>query len=165
MKVAIVMGSESDWEVVKLAKETLDSLHVSNEVHVISAHRTPDKAREFALGAADSGIGVIIAAAGCAAHLAGAMAANTTIPVIGIPMEGGVLGGLDALLSTVQMPSGVPVATVGLGASGAKNAGVLAAQIIALNNKNIQKRLKEFKEYLAEKVKKMDENVKNEAAG
>ncbi len=131
-KVGIVMGSDSDLPVIQKAVKVLRELDLSYEVHVFSAHRTPVEARDFALHARDNGIGVIIAAAGMAAHLAGAIAANTTLPVIGIPCKGPVLDGLDALLSTVQMPSGIPVATVGVN-SGA-NAALLAAQILAVED-------------------------------
>jgi phosphoribosylaminoimidazole carboxylase PurE protein len=165
MKVAVVMGSESDWETIKSAKEMLDSLGVECEAHVMSAHRSPGTVADFASGAADAGIGVIIAAAGGAAHLAGTIAAHTTLPVIGVPMPSGSLAGMDALLATVQMPSGVPVATVAIGASGAKNAGVLAAQMLALSDKDLAARLDRFKKDLGEKVKKMDESVKKLAAG
>lgn len=165
MKVAILMGSESDWEIIRSTKEMLDSLGVQSEVHVMSAHRNPDTVRDFALRARASDIGVIIAAAGGAAHLAGGVAAHTTLPVIGVPMGGGALAGADALLSTVQMPSGVPVATVAIGRSGAVNAAVLAAQILALGDEGLRARLGEFKKELAEKVEKMDTRVKDRAGG
>ena len=129
-KVAIIMGSDSDLPVTQKAADQLKELGIPYEMHIYSAHRTPDEARDFARGAREAGFGVIIAAAGMAAHLAGALAANTTLPVIGIPCVSGGLGGMDALLSTVQMPSGIPVATVAVG--GAKNAALLAAQILAL---------------------------------
>ncbi len=160
MKVAILMGSESDWDTIKAAKEALDSLGVESETHVMSAHRSPGTVAEFASNASASGIGVIIAAAGGAAHLAGTVAAHTSLPVIGVPMVSGSLAGLDALLATVQMPSGVPVATVAIGKSGSKNAGVLAAQILALSDEKLVARLAEFKKELGEKVKAMDANVK-----
>ncbi len=163
MKVAIIMGSESDWETVRSAKETLDSLGIQNESRVMSAHRSPDVVRDFALKARDSGIGVIIAAAGGAAHLAGTVAAHTTLPVIGVPMGGGALGGTDALLATVQMPSGVPVATVAIGKSGATNAAVLAAQILALSDDGLRARLDGFKKKLAEKVVKMNDRIQEQA--
>ena len=130
-KVGIVMGSASDLPVVKKAQEVLDMLGVPSEMHIYSAHRTPAEAREFAESAREKGFGVIIAAAGMAAHLAGAMAAGTTLPVIGIPINSS-LGGLDALLATVQMPSGIPVATVAV--DGAKNAAWLAAEILAVED-------------------------------
>ncbi len=131
-KVGIIMGSDSDLPIVKKATDMLKSLDIPFEVHVYSAHRTPAEARDFALNARENGFGVIIAAAGMAAHLAGAIAANTTLPVIGIPCKGGMMDGLDALLSTVQMPTGIPVATVAL--NGAANAALLAAQIIAVED-------------------------------
>ena len=138
-KVGIIMGSDSDLPIVKKATDMLKSLDIPFEVHVYSAHRTPVEARDFALNARDNGFGVLIAAAGMAAHLAGAIAANTTLPVIGIPCKGGMMDGLDALLSTVQMPTGIPVATVAL--NGAANAALLAAQIIAVEDKELADKL------------------------
>ncbi len=138
-KVGIIMGSDSDLPIVKKATDMLKSLDIPFEVHVYSAHRTPVEARDFALNARDNGFGVLIAAAGMAAHLAGAIAANTTLPVIGIPCKGGMMDGLDALLSTVQMPTGIPVATVAL--NGAANAALLAAQIIAVEDKELAEKL------------------------
>ena len=129
-KVAVLMGSDSDWPVVKGACEQLKTFGIPYEAHILSAHRTPAAAAEFARSARSNGFGVIICAAGMAAHLAGAVAGNSTLPVIGIPLKGGVLDGVDALLATVQMPSGIPVATVAVG--GAKNAAVLAAQILGV---------------------------------
>lgn len=138
-KVGIVMGSDSDLPIIQKATDTLSSLGVPFEVHVYSAHRTPEQARDFALSARSNGFGVIIAAAGMAAHLAGAIAANTTLPVIGIPCKSTNLDGLDALLSTVQMPSGIPVATVAI--NGGANAALLAAQIIAVEDKELSAKL------------------------
>ena len=138
-KVAIVMGSDSDLPVIEKAVKVLRELEIPFEAHVYSAHRTPVQARDFALNAREKGFGVILAAAGMAAHLAGAIAANTTLPVIGIPCKGPALDGMDALLSTVQMPSGIPVATVGIG-NGA-NAALLAAQILALSDDALADRL------------------------
>ena len=138
-KVGIIMGSDSDLPIVKKATDMLKSLDIPFEVHVYSAHRTPVEARDFALNARENGFGAIIAAAGMAAHLAGAIAANTTLPVIGIPCKGGMMDGLDALLSTVQMPTGIPVATVAL--NGAANAALLAAQIIAVEDKELADKL------------------------
>ena len=138
-KVAIVMGSDSDLPVIEKAVKVLRELEIPFEAHVYSAHRTPVQARDFALNAREKGFGVILAAAGMAAHLAGALAANTTLPVIGIPCKGPALDGMDALLSTVQMPSGIPVATVGIG-NGA-NAALLAAQILALSDDALSDRL------------------------
>ena len=138
-KVGIVMGSDSDLPVIEKAVKVLRELEIPFEVHVYSAHRTPEEARDFSLKARDAGFGVLIAAAGMAAHLAGAIAANTTLPVIGIPCKGPVFDGMDALLSTVQMPSGIPVATVGVG-NGA-NAALLAAEILAVSNPELASRL------------------------
>lgn len=138
-KVGIIMGSDSDLPVVKKATDMLTSLDIPFEVHVYSAHRTPVEASEFAKNARERGFGVLIAAAGMAAHLAGAIAANTTLPVIGIPCKGGMMDGLDALLSTVQMPTGIPVATVAL--NGAANAALLAAQIIAVEDADLAAKL------------------------
>ena len=140
--VGILMGSESDREVMELAAGVLDELGIPSEIRVMSAHRSPAVVREYASTAAERGLKVIIAGAGLAAHLAGAVAANTILPVIGVPLAAGPLGGLDALLSTVQMPKGVPVATVAIGSHGARNAAWLAAQIIALNDDGIAAKLK-----------------------
>ena len=131
-KVAVIMGSDSDWPVVKSASPQLESFGIPYEAHILGAHRTPAAAADFAKNARKNGFGVLICAAGMAAHLAGAFAGNSTLPVIGIPIKGGVMDGLDALLATVQMPSGIPVATVAVG--GAKNAAVLAAQILAVSD-------------------------------
>ena len=140
-KVGIVMGSDSDLPVIEKAVNVLRELQIPFEAHVYSAHRTPAEARHFAMQACEDGFGVIIAAAGMAAHLAGAIAANTTLPVIGIPCKGPAFDGLDALLSTVQMPSGVPVATVGV--NNGANAALLAAQILALRDEALAERLAE----------------------
>ncbi|MBR0407227.1 MAG: 5-(carboxyamino)imidazole ribonucleotide mutase [Clostridia bacterium] len=161
-KVGIIMGSDSDLPVVEKAASTLRELGVPFEAHVFSAHRTPEEARAFALNAADKGFGAIIAAAGKAAHLAGVLAANTVLPVIGIPIKSSTLDGLDALLSTVQMPSGIPVATVAI--DGAQNAALLAAQIIAVEDKALQEKLialrKAAKEKVLEKDKAISERLK-----
>ena len=138
-KVGIVMGSDSDLPILRKAMDTLDSLQIPYECHIYSAHRTPVEAREFCTSARAKGFGVIIAAAGMAAHLAGAIAANTTLPVIGIPCKGGMMDGLDALLATVQMPTGIPVATVAVG--GGVNAALLAAQILAVSDTALAARL------------------------
>ncbi len=138
-KVGIVMGSDSDLPVIQKAVDQLRALEIPFEVHVYSAHRTPVEARDFSLSAREKGFGVIIAAAGMAAHLAGAIAANTTLPVIGIPCKGPALDGMDALLSTVQMPSGIPVATVGV--NNGANAALLAAQILAVEDEALARRL------------------------
>ncbi|MBR7122214.1 MAG: 5-(carboxyamino)imidazole ribonucleotide mutase [Oscillospiraceae bacterium] len=138
-KVGIIMGSDSDLPVIQKAVDTLKGLEIPFEVHIYSAHRTPVEARDFALSARDNGFGVLIAAAGMAAHLAGAIAANTTLPVIGIPCKGPVLDGMDALLSTVQMPTGIPVATVAI--NGGANAALLAAQILAVSDSELAGKL------------------------
>lgn len=138
-KVGIVMGSDSDLPILRKAMDTLDELGISYEAHVYSAHRTPEQARQFALHARENGFGAIIAAAGMAAHLAGAIAANSTLPVIGIPCKSTTLDGIDALLSTVQMPSGIPVATVAI--NGGVNAALLAAQILAVSDEALAARL------------------------
>ena len=138
-KVAVIMGSDSDWPVVKGACAQLKALGIPFEAHILSAHRTPAEAAEFAKSARANGFGVILCAAGMAAHLAGAFAANTTLPVIGIPMKGGAMDGLDALLATVQMPSGMPVATVAI--DGAANAALLAAQILAVEDETLAEKL------------------------
>ncbi len=151
-KVAIVMGSKSDVLVMQPAADVLDELKIDFESYVISAHRTPHKAMEFASGAVDAGFEVIIAGAGWAAHLAGFMAALTPLPVIGVPVKSSALNGLDALFSTVQMPLGVPVATVAI--DGARSAGVLAAQIIGVSDLEVRRRVVEYKEKLAAQVGK-----------
>ena len=138
-KVGIIMGSDSDLPIIKKATDMLKSLEIPFEVHIYSAHRTPVEARNFALNARENGFGVLIAAAGMAAHLAGSIAANTTLPVIGIPCKSSVLDGMDALLSTVQMPTGIPVATVAI--NGGANAALLAAQIIAVEDKELAAKL------------------------
>ena len=153
-KVAVIMGSDSDWPVVQGACTQLDALHIPYEAHILSAHRTPVQAAEFARNARANGFGVIICAAGMAAHLAGAFAANTTLPVIGIPLRGGAADGLDALLATVQMPSGIPVATVAI--NGATNAAVLAAQILALGDTALTARLDAERQKMEEQIAEKD---------
>ena len=153
-KVGIIMGSDSDLPIVKKATDMLDSLGIPFEIHIYSAHRTPVEARDFAVNARENGFGAIIAAAGMAAHLAGAIAANTTLPVIGIPCKSSNLDGMDALLSTVQMPTGIPVATVAI--NGAGNAALLAAQIIAVEDKDLASKLDEKRRQDAEKVLEKD---------
>lgn len=143
-KIAIILGSDSDLPVAAPAKKRLESLGIPVEAHIFSAHRTPEAAAEFSKNARQNGFGAIIAAAGKAAHLAGALAANTTLPVIGIPVKSSTLDGLDALLSTVQMPSGVPVATVAI--DGADNAALLAAQILSVEDGALAEKLQELKE-------------------
>ncbi len=159
-KAAVIMGSDSDMPVVKGCIETLKGLGIEVEAHVISAHRTPDGAAAFANQAAVNGFGVIIAAAGKAAHLAGALAARTTLPVIGIPIKSSTLDGLDALLSTVQMPSGVPVATVAI--NGGDNAAILAAQILALTDDGLAKKLVAMKKQMMESVIEKDSKIQAE---
>ena len=153
-KIAILMGSDSDFPVVEKALTTLDKFAVPFEVHVYSAHRTPEEARAFAMNARENGFGAIIAAAGKAAHLAGAMAANTTLPVIGIPIKSSTLDGLDALLSTVQMPGGMPVATVAI--DGAENAALLAIQILAVTDEALAEKLATARAKNAKKVLEKD---------
>lgn len=156
-KIGIVMGSDSDLPIIKKATDTLKELEIPFEVHIYSAHRTPIEARDFALNARANGFGAIIAAAGMAAHLAGAIAANTTLPVIGIPCKSSNLDGMDALLSTVQMPSGIPVATVAI--NGGANAALLAAQILAVEDSALAKKLDEKRKAAAETVLKKDKEV------
>lgn len=155
-KVGIVMGSDSDLKVVEKAIFMLDELEIPYEVHIYSAHRTPLEAHDFSANARENGFGVIIAAAGMAAHLAGAIAANTTLPVIGIPI-GAKLGGMDALLSTVMMPPGIPVATVGI--DGAKNAALLAAQILSVEDSDLADKLVSLRQKDAEAVLQKDRNL------
>ena len=150
--VGIVMGSESDLPVMEEAIKVLSDFKVLHEVLVSSAHRTPERTAGYARGAERRGVKVIIAGAGMAAHLAGFMAAETTLPVIGVPIDSGPLKGLDALLSTAQMPGGVPVATMSIGRAGAKNAAVLAIEILALGNKALARKLKDFRRAQARKV-------------
>ena len=156
-KVAVIMGSDSDLPVVEKAIQTLKEFGVPFEAHVMSAHRTPAAACDFAAHAAEKGLGVIIAAAGKAAHLGGGLAAHTVLPVIGIPMKSSTLDGLDALLATVQMPSGVPVATVAI--DGAENAALLAIQILAVADENLAQKLLDKKKAMAESVAKKDQKL------
>jgi len=158
-KVIIVMGSKSDIDVMKPASERLEALGIEAIVRIASAHRTPEVVRDLALSARDRGIGVIIAGAGYAAHLAGVIAAHTTVPVIGVPIASSSLLGIDALLSTVQMPPGIPVATVGIGQAGAKNAAILAAEILALSDPQLAERLTTYRAEMAEEVKRADQEV------
>lgn len=160
-KVAVIMGSDSDLEVMREAAKVLDEYGVECETRILSAHRSPEEAARFARGARKNGIRVIIAGAGGAAHLAGVVASLTTVPVIGVPMETKELKGIDSLFSTVQMPSGVPVATVTIGKTGAKNAGILALEILSLGDKRIEKKLDEHKRKLAEGVRAKDKGLKN----
>lgn len=161
-KVAIIMGSDSDWSVVKSACGVLKDFDVPFEAHILSAHRTPEAAAAFAKSARANGYGVILCAAGMAAHLAGAFAANTTLPVVGIPMKGGAMDGLDALLATVQMPSGFPVATVAL--NGAKNAAYLAVAILAVADDALAEKLDAFRADTAAAIAKKDAAIAAEAA-
>jgi len=159
-RVVILMGSKSDLPKVQDAIDVLRRLEIACAVRVLSAHRTPRLVAEFAETAAEHGVQVIIAAAGGAAHLAGVVAAHTTLPVIGIPVEGGALNGLDALLSTVQMPGGIPVATVGIGRGGALNAGLLAAAILALQDRATAERLQHYRREQHERVAQADSEVR-----
>ena len=159
-KVAVIMGSDSDWPTVKAACTQLKELDIPFEAHILSPHRPPAAAAEFAKAARANGFGAIICAAGMAAHLAGAFAANTTLPVIGIPMKGGAMDGLDALLATVQMPSGIPVATVAL--NGAKNAAVLAAQILAVSDDVLAAKLDKAREAMAAQIAEKEAKLQAE---
>ncbi len=156
-KVAIIMGSDSDLPVVEKAINTLAEFGVPHEVHVFSAHRTPEESKEFSQNAKENGFGVIIAAAGMAAHLAGAIAANTLLPVIGIPIKAAAFDGMDALLSTVMMPPGIPVATVGV--NGAQNAALLAIQILAVEDASLSEKLAEQRKAGYEKVLEKNKNI------
>ena len=156
-KVGIIMGSDSDLPIVQKAVDMLKSLEVPYEVHIYSAHRTPVEARDFAVNARENGFGALICAAGMAAHLAGAIAANTTLPVVGIPCKGGMMDGLDALLATVQMPTGIPVATVAI--NGAANAALLCAQIIAVEDKELAAKLDAKRKADAAKVLEKDRTI------
>ena len=156
-KVAVIMGSDSDWPVVKGACQQLETFGIPYEAHILSAHRTPAAAADFARSARANGFGVLICAAGMAAHLAGAFAGNSTLPVIGIPMKGGAADGLDALLATVQMPSGIPVATVAI--DGAKNAAILAVEILALSEPELAEKLEQTRRRETEQVLARDREV------
>lgn len=156
-KVAVIMGSDSDFPAVKPAVLKLRSFGIPVEAHVMSAHRTPEQVASFAGQAKENGFGVIIAAAGKAAHLAGVLAAHTTLPVIGIPIKSSTLDGLDALLATVQMPSGIPVATVAI--DGAENAAILAAQMLALSDEELSRKLSDMKKDMSQKVGEKDKKL------
>jgi 5-(carboxyamino)imidazole ribonucleotide mutase len=151
--VAVIMGSKSDWETMSHADSTLTEFGVAHECHVMSAHRTPQLATEFASSAADRGLQIIIAAAGGAAHLAGVIAAHTTLPVLGVPMKSDALNGMDSLLSTVQMPAGIPVATLAIGKPGAINAALFAVAILAIANPDLAKKLREFRANQEQKIR------------
>jgi phosphoribosylaminoimidazole carboxylase PurE protein len=159
--VSIVMGSDSDLEIMREAGKALDDFGIAYEIDVTSAHRSPDRSADFAKKASDRGIRVIIAGAGGAAHLAGVIAAHTILPVIGVPIPSTSLNGMDSLLSTVQMPAGIPVATVAIGKPGATNAGILAAQMIALADASMAKKLHAHKEKLARGVEEKSKKLKN----
>jgi 5-(carboxyamino)imidazole ribonucleotide mutase len=161
-EIGIVMGSDSDWSIVKSATETLDSFGIGYEVRVISAHRTPELASEYASTAEKRGLKVILSAAGGAAHLGGVLAAATILPVIGIPIKGGALNGIDSLLATIQMPAGIPVATVTLGSAGPINAALFAVQILAVGRAGLRKKFAAYKEQLKEKVTKGNARVQKE---
>ncbi|HEY3167512.1 MAG TPA: 5-(carboxyamino)imidazole ribonucleotide mutase [Candidatus Binatia bacterium] len=161
-KVGILMGSDSDLEVMREAEKRLDSFGIAYETRIMSAHRTPDKAAEYAATAQQRGLEVIICGAGAAAHLAGAIAANTTLPVIGVPIDSSSLKGLDALLATVQMPAGIPVATMAIGKAGAANAGIFAAQIIACKDAAVSAKLTQAKKEVAASVEERDRKLQNE---
>jgi 5-(carboxyamino)imidazole ribonucleotide mutase len=150
--VAVIMGSSSDWETMSVCVKTLDELGIANQAHVLSAHRTPDATAKFAREAADRGIRVMIAAAGGAAHLAGVISAHTWLPVLGVPIQSSALHGLDSLLSTAQMPGGIPVGTLAIGSAGAKNAALLAAAILAISDKKIRQNLQAFRKRQTEAV-------------
>ncbi len=160
-RVGIVMGSDSDLPVMQAAADILKKFGVSCQMTVASAHRSPARAADFAAGAADRGMQVIIAGAGHAAHLAGVMAAHTCLPVIGVPIDSSCLQGLDALLATVQMPPGIPVATMAVGKSGARNAGILAAQILALGDAELARKLEDYKQEMARQVEEKAQKVES----
>lgn len=161
-KVGIVMGSDSDLNVMQAAADILKKFDIPYEMTVASAHRTPERAMRFATEARSRGVRVIIAGAGHAAHLAGVLAAHTTLPVIGVPIDSSCLQGMDALLATVQMPPGIPVATVSIGKPGAKNAGILAAQILAVSDPQLEEMLRTFKKEMARDVEKKARDVEKQ---
>jgi 5-(carboxyamino)imidazole ribonucleotide mutase len=160
--VGILMGSDSDLEVMREAEKRLDTFGISYETRILSAHRTPEKAAEYAATAQQRGLEVIICGAGAAAHLAGAIAANTTLPVIGIPIDSSSLKGLDALLATAQMPAGIPVATMAIGKAGAANAGIFAAQIVGRKDSAVASKLEQFKKEMAAGVEERDRKLQSE---
>lgn len=161
-KISIVMGSDSDFPVMKKTKDVLDDFEIQYEVKVLSAHRSPELTAKYAKEVKSKGIKVIIAGAGGAAHLAGVIAAHTTIPVIGVPITTSNFKGLDSLFSTIQMPGGIPVGTMGVGNSGAKNAAIFAIQLLALNDESLQKKLLNYKNELKESVNKKQSKVDSE---
>jgi phosphoribosylaminoimidazole carboxylase PurE protein len=158
--VGIVMGSDSDIPVMEEAAKVLDSFGIGYEITITSAHRSPDKTREYIRSAEKRGIKIIIAGAGWAAHLAGVIAAETTMPVIGVPIDSSPLLGLDSILATLQMPSGIPVATMAVGKTGAKNAAILSVQILSVRDESLQKKLRAYKKKLADEVEEKDRNLK-----
>lgn len=164
-RVALLMGSDSDWERLEPAVRTLRDFGLEPEVRVLSAHRTPDEACAFAAGAREAGFGVLLCAAGGAAHLAGVIAAHTTLPVVGIPLDNPPLGGMDALLATVQMPGGVPVATVGAGRGGPVNAALLAVRILAVADPELAARLEAFREAQRRRVLEKDRALRERLTG
>lgn len=159
IEIGIVMGSDSDWKIMRETTKMLDKFAIAYEVNIISAHRTPQKAYEYASTAQERGLEVIIAAAGGAAHLAGVMAAWSVLPVIGVPMQTQVSGGLDSLLSIVQMPAGIPVATVATGKSGAKNAAILAGQMLGIKDGKLREKIKSFKKEMAEEIEEKNKKL------
>lgn len=161
--VSIVMGSDSDLEIMRAAAKALDDFGIAYEMDVTSAHRSPARTSEFARGAAARGVQVIIAGAGGAAHLAGVIAAESTLPVIGVPIPSSSLQGLDSLLATVQMPAGIPVATVAIGKAGATNAAILAAQILALSDERLAQKMRQHKQKLAKSVEEKSAKLKSSA--
>ncbi|MDR2169530.1 MAG: 5-(carboxyamino)imidazole ribonucleotide mutase [Planctomycetaceae bacterium] len=162
MSIGILMGSDSDWVKINGVAKVLDEFGVKYELNVMSAHRTPDLVKNYAESAESRGIAILICAAGGAAHLAGVAASHTTLPVIGIPVQTDFCGGLDSLLSTVQMPGDIPVATVGVGGGGARNAGLLAIQILALNDKTLKQKLLDFRKNLVQKINDKNTKLKDE---
>ena len=161
-KVSILMGSDSDLDVMREAAKRLESFGIAYEIRIMSAHRTPDKAANYASSARQRGLEVIICGAGAAAHLAGAIAANTTLPVIGVPIDSSSLKGLDALLATVQMPAGIPVGTMAIGKAGAANAGIFAAQILAAKDAGVAAKLAQAKSEMAAVVEERDRKLQSE---
>ncbi|MDH5716977.1 MAG: 5-(carboxyamino)imidazole ribonucleotide mutase [Spirochaetia bacterium] len=151
-KVAILMGSQSDLETMKKSSDILKEFGIEHDVKILSAHRTPEEVKKYVEEAPQKNIAIFIAGAGMAAHLAGVIASHTTLPVLGVPMESGALKGFDALLSTVQMPGGIPVGTLGIGSAGAKNAALLAVSILSIENKKLEEKLKEYRKKQAEQV-------------
>ncbi|MBJ79007.1 MAG: 5-(carboxyamino)imidazole ribonucleotide mutase [Nitrospinae bacterium] len=163
--VGILMGSDSDFPIMEETSKVLEKFGVAHEIIVASAHRSPERTRKYTLGAPKRGIKILIAGAGAAAHLAGVIAAETTLPVIGVPIGSSSLNGLDALLSTTQMPGGVSVTGMAIGKAGAKNAGVLAVQILALSNKSLHQKLVKYKKDQAKEVERKSRNLKSDYAG